>query len=342
MDAAHIETFLQKLRCDKIRVVSSVVKACCPLARWTHPKGREDHPSFFVMIDESGTSGYRCHSCGASGSLLELVWALMRKPGVSLDRKMDLQELVEFVQLHNQPSPEYLASKLEMAKSSFWGAAPVEVAGIRVSPRLATSLSPEAELPTLDEEILKHFSLPGHIVQYLRDRGVSEASMATWELGWHDDRRRISIPIRDRMQRLVGISGRAYDHDDLPKYMHGNGFRRDYYLYGEHRVEKGKPGILVEGFFDVIGLAQAGYPNAVAMMGSYLSRFQIEKMVQLFTAITILPDGDLPGREAAAKAEQTLRERFESVRIADIPDGKDPDELTSDELLEALGAPTPN
>jgi DNA primase len=133
----------------------------------------------------------------------------------------------------------------------------------------------------------------------------------------------------------VGISGRAFHAEQLPKYLHSSGFRRDYYLYGEYQARTGERGFLCEGFFDVIYLRQYGY-NAVAMLGSHLSRFQVEKLVKFFSDVVIVPDGDGPGYEAAKKAEAQLSPRLPTI-VAKVPFGKDPDQLDENELTSLLG-----
>jgi hypothetical protein len=250
---------------------------------------------------------------------------------------------MRLVQTHNVPSPEDLMSRLNRISESGEGhgysrSNVPKVAGVSVSPWLADAVPANVKLEVLPESTLDPIrTIPDFVMEYLTGpkRRLSLESIKMWELGWHAGVRRVAIPIRDAEGSLVGISGRAFYERQSPKYLHSSGFRRDYYLYGERLIKRGVKGFLCEGFFDVIYLHQMGY-NAVAMLGSHLSRFQAEKLTQFFSELVIIPDGDGPGYEAAEKAQVQLASRL-PTRIANVPEGKDPDELDSDEMIEILG-----
>lgn len=331
MDADHIEKLLLMLGCSQLRYVNGWIKATCPLAPWKHATGKDSHPSFGISIHPNDVSHYNCYTCRQRGSLNGLAWLFGRLS------KRDMASVFQFLTAFNQPSVESLQALKEGIGSGLWGEKKsASIAGLTVSSRTAAEVD-RSLLRVLPESDLALFvDPPDHIRAYLHKRGLTDQSITDWELKWHEGARRVVIPIRDGTKALVGISGRAFDKDQKPKYLHATGFRRDFYLYGEHRVRTGQVGYLCEGFFDVIYLHQCGY-NAVAMMGSYLSDFQISKFCQLFKEAIIVPDGDLPGAEAAEKAWQALGRCY--PRIAKVPDGKDPDELTQAELLEILGPP---
>jgi DNA primase len=80
-----------------------------------------------------------------------------------------------------------------------------------------------------------------------------------------------------------------------------------------------------------------GY-NAVAMLGADISQFQVEKILKLFHYLTIVPDGDEPGYAAAKRIAHTLQGRI-PLRIADVPKGFDPDQLSFFDLRRLLGEP---
>jgi DNA primase len=220
---------------------------------------------------------------------------------------------------------------------------PQKVAGIVVPGQWALELQSrhEPSAKSIPEEHLKPFVLSRKALAYLKDRGLCEKSIREWELGWHERAQRIVIPIRDTENRLVGISGRAFHSYMKPKFLHSAGFHRDLYLFGEHRIgkNKGATGYLVEGFFDVFLLWQWGYRYPVAMLGSYLSAFQVEKLVNFFDEVVIVPDGDAAGYEAAYRAYGQLHHRIR-VRIASVPEGLDPDQLDPTQREKLLGVPS--
>lgn len=335
MDEAAIRTFLEELGIHKVkRSQKGWVNSPCPFAAWEHPRGQDKHPSFGIKAEPGGVSRYFCYSCKNSGSLTSLLWKLSSKTG------RDYSALSAFVDRSNAPSENDLKSRAEAL--SYERPKSVTVGGISVSTAVAAravDLSeieksdglPEAALDGLRE-------LDDEAREYLHQRGVGDEAIATWELGWHRSARRISLPVRDLNKKLVGLSGRSIDASSHPKYLHSQGFRRDFYLYGEHLVPHGGTVFLVEGFFDVIRLWQAGYRNAVAMLGSYLSSFQEEKLVRFFKQVIVVPDGDKPGYDAARRIEAWLGKR-QHVVVAATPEGKDPADLSVDELVGLLGPP---
>ncbi len=341
MDAVTIEQFLRDLGCADVVHGARVVRATCPCARWRHRGGTDRSRSFAVFIETGGAVSHcKCLACGVKGSLEMLLWEVASRTN------RDLAPTMRLLQKHNAPSweeiqrwlddRERLKKAREEAEAAGVNQAPVprrEVAGIVVPTTLVVDQPP---LPVLDESELDEFTeLPPEVLDHLLNkRRLLLGTVEAWELRWHVAGQRIVIPIRDCEGRLVGISGRAYREAQRPKYLHSSGFRRDFYLYGEHRVRKDERGYLCEGFFDVMYLQQAGY-NAVAMLGSYLSRFQIEKLRKFFTSLRIVPDGDQAGYEAAERISQMLSGLM-PVSTAKVPEGKDPDELTSGEMIELL------
>lgn len=336
MDAQQIEQLLRVLGCEKIKYGSRWVNASCPFASSRHSKGSDRRPSFGVLVSE-GVSHYRCLACGVVGDLHGLIWTLSRHRGTGR-WYWDACRLLH----HETPSASDLERMSELAdtpidarerleRSNYWGPpAPRQTSR-------ALNLD-TLEYPVLAESDLQKFrDLPPVARDYLTGpkRKLQLHTIDIWELGWQPYSRRIVIPVRDWDGRLVGLTGRAVDPDNDPKFLHSTGFKRDYFLFGEHMVERGESGYLVEGHFDVIYLRQMGYPNAVAVMGSHLSVVQVEKLIKMFPDVTIIPDGDQAGGDAAAKWEYALRGRV-PVRVATVMEGRDPDEYAQDELDELL------
>lgn len=336
MDEAQITYFLTQLGYSKIKSNPKWVYTSCPFASWKHPKGTDSHPSFGISIVPGGKSGYSCFACQSHGDIIGLLFKLQRFTG------KDYSQLATFVQNANAPSTESLLDQLNKTSYAPTNSERREVGGIRVSDALfkRAPLAPLGPV-ILPESDLDAFLKPsGRALEYLTGskRRLTTETIEDWDLRWHPKARRIGIPIRDVQGRLVGISGRAIFDDIKPKFLHSAGFQRNLYLFGEHKVEKGKRGYIVEGHFDAIYLSQAGYPNAVAIMGGSISPLQVEKAVQLFSDVVIVPDGDAPGKAIADQVYSSLKSRL-PVRIAEVPDGSDPDELSRDTLESELGPP---
>src|SRR5205823_6381798 len=118
---------------------------------------------------------------------------------------------------------------------------------------------------------------------------------------------RVVIPISNERGELVAYAGRAID-DTEPKYKLPTGFKKSEVLFNLHRVrqdENARSVIIVEGFFDVMKVAQAGFPNVVGLMGTALSLAQ-ETLLESFREIVVMLDGDPAGETAAAGLVSTL------------------------------------
>lgn len=327
MNLDDVVVLLKRLKCDRVRPdsKSAWVNSTCPLAPWYHTSGVDNNPSFGVSVHTDTHSKFNCHSCGQSGDLKILIEKIAHHSG------KDMSTLGNWVLTRDDTSTSYLRDKLHRVKLPYQDAVLPEIAGIVVSPRVARRIT-VAEPPPLPESDLLSMELPtDEVLAYLTGpRKLTEKTIEQWELRWSPQARRIAIPIRDVKGRLVGISGRAFDEGQKPKFLHSGGFRRDFYLYGELGCETGVPGYKTEGFFDVMYLRQKGL-NAFAIMGSYLSAIQIEKCVKFFSRVVDVPDGDDAGAKGVVRAANDFRGKLPYV-AAKAVEGKDPDQLTDEEL----------
>ena len=154
-------------------------------------------------------------------------------------------------------------------------------------------------------------------------------------------RDRVVFPIRDSRGRTVGFGGRVLD-DGTPKYLNSPEtpvFQKGRELYGLYEARKSKAGklMLVEGYMDVIALAQAGIRNAVATLGTATSAWQIQRMFRHAPEIVFCFDGDEAGRRAAWRALETclpLMADGKSARFLFLPEGEDPDSMVRKEGAE--------
>ncbi|MCY3688612.1 MAG: DNA primase [Gammaproteobacteria bacterium] len=154
-------------------------------------------------------------------------------------------------------------------------------------------------------------------------------------------RDRVLFPIRDSRGRTVGFGGRVLD-DGMPKYLNSPEtpvFQKGRELYGLYEARKSKAGklMLVEGYMDVIALAQAGIRNAVATLGTSTSAWQIQRMFRHAPEIVFCFDGDEAGRRAAWRALETslpLMGDGKSARFLFLPEGEDPDSMVLKEGKE--------
>ena len=165
-------------------------------------------------------------------------------------------------------------------------------------------------------------------------------------------RDRIMFPIRDRRGRVTGFGGRAMG-DVQPKYMNSPEtpvFHKGRELYGLHELGRGKIGrcVLVEGYMDVIGLAQHDVPGAMATLGTAVTPQQLTRLFRISPSVAFCFDGDPAGRRAAERAmERALPEMRggRQLSFAFLPEGEDPDSFVRSQgpaaFNEVLDAATP-
>lgn len=147
-------------------------------------------------------------------------------------------------------------------------------------------------------------------------------------------RGRVMFPIRDRRGRVIGFGGRVIG-EGKPKYLNSpetplfHKGRELYGLFEAHKAQRKLDSILVvEGYMDVIALAQFGVTNAVATLGTATTPEHIELLSRAAPELIFCFDGDRAGRAAAWKALETVLPTAtgrQSIRFLFLPDGEDPD-----------------
>lgn len=153
-------------------------------------------------------------------------------------------------------------------------------------------------------------------------------------------RDRIMFPIRDLRGKTIAFGGRIMG-DDKPKYLNSPEtpvFHKGRELYGlyeaRQRTSRLEQVIVVEGYMDVVALAQHGINYSVATLGTATSTDHIDRLYRLVSKIVFCFDGDEAGRNAAWKALNTVLEFLQDGRSASflfLPDGEDPDSLVRED-----------
>ena len=174
---------------------------------------------------------------------------------------------------------------------------------------------------------------------YLKKRGIKPETAEHFNVGHFFGKgsmnNRLVIPIHNEQGELIAYAGRAIDNTE-PKYKLPTGFKKSLALFNLHRVDgKSKEVIVVEGYFDCLKVHQAGFPNVISLMGSALSDQQEKLLLENFTHIVIMLDGDQGGRSAATDIASRLMHKV-FVRVVDVPADKQPDQLSSEELHQLL------
>jgi DNA primase len=155
-------------------------------------------------------------------------------------------------------------------------------------------------------------------------------------------RGRIMFPIRDKRARIIGFGGRVLD-DSLPKYLNSpetSLFHKGKEVYGLYELlqKNSKPHriLIVEGYMDVIALAQFGIHYAVAALGTATSQAHLDLLFRFSSELVFCFDGDRAGREAAWRAIASVFPSLKGgrqIRIMLLPQNHDPDSLVREEGL---------
>jgi DNA primase len=318
-----LEMVIQHYRIELRRVSATSLRGKCPLPM----HGSDTSRASFTATLAKGVGGvWACqsHSCVAARS--------GKKGGNALD----------FVAVMEGCSIRDAAVKLQ----DWFGvqsAAEEPAASRPESPKPAALVSKEKTEGIGEGNKPLGFTLqgidPAHA--YLKNRGVNEETARTFGIGYFSGRGsmsgRVVFSIHNEKGELVAYAGRATD-DSEPRYKFPAGFHKSVELYNLHRAigdgNTRRRVVVVEGFFDCLKVTAAGFP-CVALMGSAMSEAQEELLLRHFSVACVLLDGDEAGREAGKDCLTRLGRRM-WVWAPALPDGKQPDMLTSEEIQALL------
>lgn len=313
-------------------------KACCPF----HD---EKTPSFTVSQVKQF---YHCFGCGANGTAIsflmdyehmefvEAIEELARRAGMEVPKETTGKQtqapstLPHYALLERVA--DYYQEQLRSHPQASQAIAYLKQRGLTgdVAARFNIGYAPPgwenlAAALNADNTVRKQLLELGLTVE--RDKGD----------GAYDRfRDRIQFPILDRRGRTIGFGGRVLD-DSTPKYLNSSEspvFHKGQELYGlfeaRRAVRKLERILVVEGYMDVVALAQFDINYAVATLGTATTHEHLERLFRTVPEVVFCFDGDRAGREAAWRAlENTLpvlRDGREA-RFLFLPDGEDPDSL---------------
>ena len=161
-------------------------------------------------------------------------------------------------------------------------------------------------------------------------------------------RDRLMFPIHDRRGRVIAFGGRVIDPEDSPKYLNSPEtplFHKGRELYGLWQAKQANPKlerlIVVEGYMDVVALAQFGVTQAVATLGTATTPDHAELLFRNAPDVYFCFDGDRAGRAAGWKALESVLPRMKDGRqgyFLFLPDGEDPDSIVRKEGVEGFDA----
>ena len=356
------QSFIDDLlnRTDIVEVVGSRIQlkkagknytACCPFHK-------EKTPSFSVSPDKQF---YYCFGCGAGGNALgfvmdhdsldfpQAVEDLAKRAGMDVPREDSGRGRTP-----RQPTDSPLYPLLTAAADYYRQA-------LKSHPTRKAAVD-YLKGRGLTGEIARDFGLgfapPGwdNLFRHLGGDGMQQKAMIdagllieNTESGKRYDRfrDRVMFPIRDSRGRVIAFGGRVLG-DDKPKYLNSPEtpvFHKGQELYGLYEARKSNRDLdeimVVEGYMDVIALAQQGLRNAVATLGTATSEEHLKRLFRLVPSVLFCFDGDGAGRKAAWRALEATLPNLQDGRRARflfLPEGEDPDTLVRQEGTDAFRA----
>ena len=323
-------------------------KACCPFHN-------EKTPSFTVSPSKQF---YHCFGCGANGTAIsflmeydhmefrEAIEKLASAAGLEIpeesqayekkqtvNRGVDLYDLMEDVS-------EFYEQQLRQHKDKQSAIDYLQKRGLsgEIAKRFHIGFAPDGW-----DNLMSVHGATEPSKKALIDTGMLSKN----EKGRIYDRfrERIMFPIHDHRGRVVGFGGRVLDQGE-PKYLNSPEtpiFHKGSELYGLYAARGGikeADGVLVvEGYMDVVALAQAGINNAVATLGTATTSMHLQRLFRHSPNITFSFDGDRAGKAAALKALETTLPLLQDgcqVSFLFLPDGEDPDTMVKEVGKEAF------
>jgi DNA primase len=307
----------------------------------------EKTPSFSVNPEKQF---YYCFGCGAGGNALTFV---MEYENVEFPQAVESLASSAGMEVPREPAPGGRgAAQREDSNKPLYAL----MEQISHYYQLQLRKHPEAGRAVeylkgrgLTGEVAARFGLgfapPGwdNLLQALgQDEGQQELLLKTGMLVKNESGRvydrfrdRVMFPIRDRRGRVIAFGGRVLG-DDKPKYLNSPEtaiFQKGRELYGLYEVRQGTRQLqrilVVEGYMDVIALAQHGISYATATLGTATSQAHLERIFRLCPEVVFCFDGDEAGRKAAFRAMEAALPCLEDGRQARflfLPEGQDPDD----------------
>ncbi len=369
MKPANAERLLSLLGASNVKWGNGKLHCSCPLARWTHRKGTDEHPSFCLYQSRHGRLRYNCLSCHEKGPVRRLFWRHLKLSGRWIP---EINELVyEFDdELKDAPvkSLEYAPGGPYVGRANIVATnfIPItdELSG--ATPELLwADMQPSGHVPEQvppDADKLVRFSREA-IPDYVTGRGFAADEYREFDCGYDPVARRWVFPCRTREGILVGYTGRIlWDREycfrcgmslvneekttpekkvlrdkckqcrtSYVKYWHYPGEWKRSILFGAHRFCDGAI-VVVEGPTDVLWLHQLGVKCPVAALGSEVHRNQVKLACSMTDKVYVMGDGDKAGIRMNSRFCAFAESLGHYVQSIALPENVDPGNLSADDV----------
>jgi DNA primase len=335
---------------DIVEVISAHTDLRRQGARWVGlcPFHEERTPSFSVDAQEKL---YHCFGCGVGGDTIkfveekeglgfaEAVELLAERYGIELQRERE-DPRAEARRQQRRRLGDLLDRVAAFYANFLWDAPEAAKAREYLAERGLGEETLRAfgvgYAPSAWDTVLVRGQRAGFSVEELRAVGLAQRGRGGGE--YDRFRERIMFPIRDRRGRTVGFGGRAMRKDQGAKYVNTaetDFFHKSRMLYGIDRakdaIAKAGRAVVVEGYTDVLALHQAGVGEAIGVMGTAITEEQVAALSGMVDEVVLALDADAAGQEAMLRAQRVAAGRRVRLRVAAMPAGEDPAEMTAEE-----------
>tara|TARA_R110002096_G_scaffold131005_2_gene280660 strand:- start:74 stop:1864 length:1791 start_codon:yes stop_codon:yes gene_type:complete len=320
-------------------------QACCPFHT-------EKSPSFSVSQDKQF---YHCFGCGEHGNAISFLMEFerlefpdaveelashynMEVPREQSNRSPAQQKQDQKAYSQKQDDYELMAQISRFFQQQLKVASDKDVAIDYLKGRgLSGAIVKRFGIGYISDAwdgMMKVFGRSGQINQQLVDLGM--AIQGDKNKPYDRFRGRIQFPIRDKRGRVIGFGGRVLG-DGTPKYLNSPETRiyhKGQELYGLYEAKQANKQltrlVVVEGYMDVVALAQHGVDYAVASLGTATTPEQLQTLFRTVKEVICCYDGDRAGRDAAWRAMDNALPMIQdgySLKFVFLPDGQDPDSM---------------
>jgi len=322
------------------------------------PFHQEKSPSFSVVPNKGI---YHCFGCGEGGDVFAFVqktrglgfFEAVKELGDSVGVRVEDRELTreERQQMRARAS---LHEVLGLAADWFHGGLTARPDGKAARAYLANRGVDRKTIerwrlgwaPDSWDGLLSHLHANGVSAEMAIRAGLARPSKTGRGSAYDLFRGRVIVPIEDGRGRIVAFGGRTLPGvgpDDAPKYVNSPEtpvYRKSEVLFGLARarasIQRKGRALIVEGYFDVISLHEAGFAETIATCGTSLTQSHLKALRPLTRAVVALFDADEAGQRAAERSMKLFVEAGIEARRLEIGAAKDPDELVQSEGAEAL------
>ncbi len=289
---------------------------------------------------------YKCFGCGKGGGTINFIMDIERLDFIDAVKFLGNKYNINIEVQHNSKSSNDLLNQLYLM---------YELTNDYYKKNINNQIIKLLKNRNINKNSIEQFSIGlsankyDDLLQLMRTHKFSSEALkksglfVETEKGYIDRfRNRIMFPIYNHFNKIIGFAGRVYDDNNkTAKYMNSPEtliYNKSKILYGmnlnKNIILDSKAVVIVEGYFDLIQLYQAGFKNVLAISGTAFTEQHANTISKLCKTIYLAYDGDQAGQQAAIRAGYIILKNNMEPKIIQMPVGVDPDDWIQNEGAE--------